>query len=75
MEPTLLAAPNHDTILNLGCVYGVCILNILEAKIIIKKISSNEGLVGWTRFYRMHRKFGYCWAERRDPIDLMDRPH
>ena len=47
MEPTLLAAPNHDTILNLGCVYDVCILNILEAKIIIKEISSNEGLVGW----------------------------
>ena len=30
-------------------------------------------LVG-TQFYRMHRKFGYCWAECRDPINLMDRP-
>ena len=42
MEPTLLATPNHDTISNLGCVYGVWFLNILEAKIIIKKIQSKK---------------------------------
>ena len=26
------------------------------------------------RVYRMHREFGNCWVEYKDPIDLMDHP-
>ena len=34
MMPILLTNANHDTVLNLGCDYGVCILNTHEARIV-----------------------------------------
>ena len=64
MRPKLLTTANHDTMLNLGCDYGVCFLNTLEARTV--KICG--------RVNRMCRKFGNPWVEYRDPIDLMDHP-
>ena len=80
MNPKLLTAANHETMLNLDCNCEVCILNTLEG-VIAKKCGRPNKIAPinvWfvRRIYRIRRsyKFGHHWVECRDLIDNMDHP-
>ena len=79
MKSSLLTTAYHDTMFNLGCDYGLCFLNTLEARIVKKTCHRPKTLApikGWFvgRVSRMHIKFGNYRVDYKNPIDWMDRP-
>ena len=75
MKFKLPTTANHDITLNLDCDCGVCFVNTTKARIIKKcgkpkQLAPNKVWFGG-RANKMHRKSGNCWAEFRNPNDLM----